>query len=454
MHSAKAITDENRGLKIGYTEGNNMPAMIIHEGGTIMNRYSFSGQKLGRSFTDAMGQLVSDETYYGSLVMEQCDPGRILFEDGYIDLTPGQRPAFNYHLKDHLGNVRIVLRPGGNMYGTVVQSNDYFPFGMAYTHSRAVKYDGDALAFDERAATENITFTRSNAYLYNGKEEQPMPGKWLDYGLRMYDAALGRWHVIDSRAEKYFSDSPYSYCFNNPILFIDPNGDTVKFAGEDEEAAYNSYLNTVNSRVAAYDRRTQVLRDKGKTSKADKRDANRSNNAYVQIQGELGHAESSATIFRVRMGSNISSSSGGGNIRFNSTSSEIDINIGTEGDWSISQRMAHEFKHADQFLNGELDFRANGSYGMFYDQTDEFAAFERQNLFDGPQVNPVSFVSQHYDYLGSTPLSIHSYQYKTALFQNTVEAGYRGNKIPPIIYNSWQRDINLGRIFRIMDHGY
>ncbi len=222
--NGNVITDENRSLKIGYTEGNNMPAMIMHEGGTIMNRYSFGGQKLGRKFLDANGQLVSDETYYGSLVMEQRDPSRILFEDGYVELTPGQRPVFNYHLKDHLGNVRIALQPGGNMYGTVVQSNDYFPFGMAYTRSRAVKYDGDALAFDERAATENITYTKDNRYLYNGKEEQPMPGKWLDYGARFYDAQLGRWHSVDPLSEKGRRWSPYTYALDNPIRFIDPDG--------------------------------------------------------------------------------------------------------------------------------------------------------------------------------------------------------------------------------------
>jgi hypothetical protein len=33
-----------------------------------------------------------------------------------------------YRLKD----LRIMLQPEGNMYGTVVQSNDYFPFGMVY----------------------------------------------------------------------------------------------------------------------------------------------------------------------------------------------------------------------------------------------------------------------------------------------------------------------------------
>ena len=222
--NGNVITDENRSLKIGYTEGNNMPALIMHEGGTIMNRYSFGGQKLGRKFLDANGQLVSDETYYGSLVMEQRDPSRILFEDGYIDLTPGQQPVFNYHLKDHLGNVRIVLQPGG-LYGQLVQSNDYFPFGMAYTYRRSIKqYDEHALVFDERATTENITYTKDNRYLYNGKEEQPMPGKWLDYGARFYDAQLGRWHSVDPLAEKGRRWSTYTYALDNPVRYIDPDG--------------------------------------------------------------------------------------------------------------------------------------------------------------------------------------------------------------------------------------
>ena len=72
-----------------------------------------------------------------------------------------------------------------------------------------------------------------NKFKYNGKELQSAEfsdGSGLeeyDYGARHYNAQIGRFMTLDRFSEKYESLSPYSYTANNPISYIDVNGDSI-----------------------------------------------------------------------------------------------------------------------------------------------------------------------------------------------------------------------------------
>jgi len=79
-----------------------------------------------------------------------------------------------------------------------------------------------------------------NMLKYNAKELiTAMELDWLDYGARVlftYDLPI--LPTPDPLAEMYYSISPYAYCLNNPIKFIDPNGEDVYmyfYVAKDEE---------------------------------------------------------------------------------------------------------------------------------------------------------------------------------------------------------------------------
>ena len=143
----------------------------------------------------------------GRLVMRNGKIDKVLFDGGYAQASVATKTtdkfAFNFYNQDHLGNNREVV----NAKGVVQQVTNYYPFGAPYADATAIK--GAAV----------------QPYKYNGKELDLMHGlNTYDYGARQHDPILARWDRIDPLCEKYYSTSPYSYCENNPVRFIDPDG--------------------------------------------------------------------------------------------------------------------------------------------------------------------------------------------------------------------------------------
>lgn len=147
--------------------------------------------------------------YAGNIIYENGSLKRILIEGGYIE-----GGVYYFYLTDHLGNNRVVA----NSSGAVIQKTHYYPFGMAFAES---------------------TDQGKQPYKYNGKEFDQMHGLNLyDYSARYMEPTLGRFTTVDPLAEKYYSVSPYVYCMDNPLIYTDPSGDSVRVYTETQATGH------------------------------------------------------------------------------------------------------------------------------------------------------------------------------------------------------------------------
>ncbi|MCB9236357.1 MAG: hypothetical protein H6580_00350 [Flammeovirgaceae bacterium] len=94
----------------------------------------------------------------------------------------------------------------------VVQSNNYYPFGLQTSNSWT-RID-----------------TKPNQYLYNaGSELNDATGSY-EMAYRGYDPAIGRMSGVDPMVNKYASMTPYNYSMNDPIYYNDPTGAEYEWA--------------------------------------------------------------------------------------------------------------------------------------------------------------------------------------------------------------------------------
>ena len=213
--------DLNKGIsKIEYDVLDNLSCITFNNGFKTKYVYDAGGSKL-RTIHEALTTNTTD--YIGDFIFEDGKLSKYQFEGGYCSFDSHLNPTYHYYEKDHLGSIRMVV----NENGTIEQVNHYYPFGGVY---------GD-LGYNSEL--------QRNKYI--GKEFDHTSGlDWYDHGARMYDAAKGSWDRVDFLCEKNTSSSIYGYCHNNPILFVDPDGNDDYFSNN------GNYLYSKNNTANIY----------------------------------------------------------------------------------------------------------------------------------------------------------------------------------------------------------
>ena len=106
-----------------------------------------------------------------------------------------------YH-PDHLGSASWIT----NIYGRTIQHLYYLPWGEDFVNQRTGSF--------------------SSMYTFSAKEKDTETG-YSYFGARYYSSDLSIWLSVDPMSDNYPSLSPYTYCADNSIKLVDPNGEAI-----------------------------------------------------------------------------------------------------------------------------------------------------------------------------------------------------------------------------------
>jgi RHS repeat-associated protein len=246
------LTDVNKQISNIQYNYLNLPQVITVSGkGTITYTYDAAGNKLQKTTVDntVNPAKTTVTTYIDGLVYQNDVLQLIMQEEGRIRIVGTTGYVFDYFLKDHLGNTRMVITDDPAASSPILEATNYYPFGltMAGISSLTTGTPENKYKFNDGSELQHQEFSDGSGL------------EWYDATFRMYDPQIGRFGQIDALSEIDYATSPFVYSNNNPVLLNDPLGlasDSTDKKGEvwhglpDVEVTSNTkVLDTKNGQV-------------------------------------------------------------------------------------------------------------------------------------------------------------------------------------------------------------
>jgi len=249
------ITDANKKISSIAYNYLNLPSVIRITGkGSIYYTYDATGNKLRKKTVDST--VLPAKTIVTTYITNAVYQNDTL---QFFGTTEGRaRPVgaafvYDYFLKDHLDNTRMVITDDYNVSSPILEATSYYPFGltMAEISSKAAGALTNKYLFNSGSELQNKEFSDgSGLELYDAKN-------------RMYDPQIGRFGQIDQLAQLNFETSPFVFANNNPILLNDPLGllsdsahpiglQEIKIQGKKSLDTKNGQVLEPQSRLAAF----------------------------------------------------------------------------------------------------------------------------------------------------------------------------------------------------------
>jgi RHS repeat-associated protein len=147
-----------------------------------------------------------------------------------------------------------------------MQNNSHIKSGVGIRSTS--DYSGFGVLLDGRTANSG-----DYRYGFQGQEmDDEIKGEGNSYttDFRQYDPRLGRWLSIDRLAFKYSDRSSYETFANNPLIFVDVNGDSIKLFRRDENAwIIKGWLQTLTNDKLTVDANGNIIIEKMNSENLD-----------------------------------------------------------------------------------------------------------------------------------------------------------------------------------------